>query len=209
MQAQIDNPHEFLAELFTGAGTWVLEARLAGLHLLALRLRNEERAATEILRLKKLVVCQCNSPKRSNRSFSVPRARIGCFGLDWILAPSGADEHDLKHISNRTFQDRIVKFPLLVCCLALFLLPAFGQILPNFTGIVRSFERNTLTIEGSDANTLDFRCTRKTAYFDGKTKIKREALKQGDRVSVEATRAPDASLDAVNVRLERPPAESK
>ena len=102
-----------------------------------------------------------------------------------------------------------MKFPFLVCCLVLFLLPAFGQILPNFTGIVRSFERNTLTIEGPDANTLDFRCTRKTAYFDDKTKIKREAIKPGDRVSVEATRAPDASLDAVNVRLERPPAESK
>jgi hypothetical protein len=115
----------------------------------------------------------------------------------------------LENFLQRTFGDRAVKFLPLICCLALSFLPAFGQLLPNFNGIVRSFERNTLTIEGSDANTLDFHCSRKTAYFDGKTKIKPSAIKPGDRVSVEATRAPDASLEAVNVRLERPPAEPK
>ncbi len=80
------------------------------------------------------------------------------------------------------------------------------ELLPTFTGIVRGLGRDTLTLERADANTIDFHCTRKTRYLEGKNKIQMTQIKPGDAVSVEARRAPDGSLDAVTVRLEHPKA---
>lgn len=74
--------------------------------------------------------------------------------------------------------------------------------LPNFTGTVRGIGSKTLTLEGPESNTLQFNCSKKTKYYDGSKKIKSSAIQAGDRVSVEAKRAPDGTLDAVNVRLE-------
>jgi hypothetical protein len=75
--------------------------------------------------------------------------------------------------------------------------------LPTFAGTLKGIDKKMLTLEGDDSNALEFRCTKQTKYFDGSKSVKSTALKTGDRVSVEARRAPDASLDAVNVRLER------
>jgi hypothetical protein len=74
--------------------------------------------------------------------------------------------------------------------------------LPSFGGTVRGIDSKALTIERPDANTIAFNCSKKTTYYDGSKKIKVSEIKPGDQVSVEAKRAPDGSLDAVNVRLE-------
>ncbi len=82
---------------------------------------------------------------------------------------------------------------------------AVGQtVLPSFSGMIRAIDAKMLTLERPDANTLEFHCSRKTKYYDGSKRIQRSALKPGDHVSVEASEAPDGSLDAVNVHLERP-----
>lgn len=74
--------------------------------------------------------------------------------------------------------------------------------LATFTGSVRAVSAKALRIEDADSNTIDFGCSKKTRYYQNDKKIKASAIKPGDRVSVEATRAPDGKLDAVNVRVE-------
>jgi Domain of unknown function (DUF5666) len=76
--------------------------------------------------------------------------------------------------------------------------------LPSFAGTVRGLDSKLLTLERPDENTLEFNCSKKTKYYDGDKKIKVSAVKPGDQVSVDAKRAIDGSLDAVNVRLEHP-----
>jgi hypothetical protein len=75
--------------------------------------------------------------------------------------------------------------------------------LASFTGNIRQLNNNSFTIDGPDSNTLEFFCTRKTRYYDGAGKLNRSALKPGDRVSVDARRALDGTLEAVNVHRER------
>lgn len=76
------------------------------------------------------------------------------------------------------------------------------NVLPNFVGILKSSGNKKLTLEGDDANSIEFNCSKKTKYFDGSKSITQTVLKPGDHLSVEARRAPDGTLDAVNVRLE-------
>jgi hypothetical protein len=76
-------------------------------------------------------------------------------------------------------------------------------VLPAFDGVVRGLDKKLLTLERPDANTMEFHCSKKTSYYDGTRKIKISAIKDGDPVLVEAKRAPDGSLDAVNIRLNR------
>jgi hypothetical protein len=76
--------------------------------------------------------------------------------------------------------------------------------LASFTGVLRGIGRKTLTLENAAGNTIEFRCTKKTKYYHGSTSLKPSGLQSGDRLSVEAKRALDGSLDAVNVRLEHP-----
>lgn len=79
-----------------------------------------------------------------------------------------------------------------------------GDPLPSFDGTVRGIDRKLLTLERPDSNMLEFNCSKKTKYYDGSKTIKPSAIKAGDRVLVEAKRALDGTLDAVNVRLDRP-----
>jgi hypothetical protein len=79
---------------------------------------------------------------------------------------------------------------------------AAAELLPNFSGTLRSISKKSLTLEDQEGNTTQFTCTRKTAYYEGTKKIDSSALTAGSIVSVEARQAPDGSLDAVNVRLE-------
>jgi hypothetical protein len=74
--------------------------------------------------------------------------------------------------------------------------------LPTLTGVVRSSDRKMLMIEGPESNTVQLNCTKKTKFYDGDSKIKPADLKRGDHVSVEARRAPDGTLDAVEVHRE-------
>jgi hypothetical protein len=78
--------------------------------------------------------------------------------------------------------------------------------LPSFGGTIRGIDDKLLTIERPDSNTMEFHCSKKTHYFDGSRKIKAAAVKAGDTVTVDAKRALDGSLDAVNVRVEHPKA---
>lgn len=77
----------------------------------------------------------------------------------------------------------------------------------TFTGIVRGFDSKLLNIEGPETNTLMFHCSKKTKYFDGEKEIKKDVIKMDAHVSVEAKRAGDGSMDALNVRLEHPKTE--
>jgi hypothetical protein len=75
--------------------------------------------------------------------------------------------------------------------------------MPNFSGTIHGIDPKLLTVDVPGPNLLEFRCSKKTKYFDGSKKIASSNLKPGDRVAVEARRALDGSLDAVNVRLDR------
>jgi hypothetical protein len=75
--------------------------------------------------------------------------------------------------------------------------------MPNFSGTIHGIDSKLLTLEVPGPNLLEFRCSKKTKYFDGSKKIASSDLKPGDRVAVEARRALDGTLDAVNVRLDR------
>ena len=77
------------------------------------------------------------------------------------------------------------------------------QLLPAFQGTLRGADSKSLLLEGRDANTVQFHCSRKTKYFDGSKAIRPSDLQPGDRLSVEARHAPDGSLDAVTVRREK------
>jgi hypothetical protein len=73
----------------------------------------------------------------------------------------------------------------------------------TFTGVFRGISGKTLSLENADGNTLQFYCSKKTKYLDGSKSIKPADLKRDERISVEARRAPDLSLDAVTVRVDR------
>ena len=78
------------------------------------------------------------------------------------------------------------------------------EVLPTFAGTLKSISGKQLLLETDDSNTVQFHCSKKTVFYDGDKKVKPSALKPGDTISVEARRAPDDSLDAVNVRVQRP-----
>jgi hypothetical protein len=79
---------------------------------------------------------------------------------------------------------------------------AVDQVRPVFAGTLKGADSKTVLIEDQDANLLEFHCSRKTRFLDGKRAIKPADLKPGERVSVEARKAPDGSLDALTVRRE-------
>jgi hypothetical protein len=78
------------------------------------------------------------------------------------------------------------------------------DLMPNFAGEIHAIDSKLLTLELPGPNLLEFRCSKKTKYFDGTKKIASSDLKPGDRVAVEARRALDGTLDAAIVRLDRP-----
>lgn len=80
---------------------------------------------------------------------------------------------------------------------------AVEQVRPVFAGTLKGADARTVLLEDEDANLLEFHCSRKTRFLDGKKTIQPGDLKPGERVSVEARQAPDGSLDALTVRRER------
>ena len=77
-----------------------------------------------------------------------------------------------------------------------------NEPLATFHGAVQDIDKKLLRITLDEGNTLDFVCDRKTQYFDGKKKIKPEAIKPGDRVAVDSKRYRDGELEAIHVRLQ-------
>lgn len=77
--------------------------------------------------------------------------------------------------------------------------------MPTFLGTVRGSDGKVLSLESDDGNTMQFTCTRKTAVYEGKKRIKATDLKPGEYISVEAKLAPDKSMDAVVIRREHRP----
>jgi hypothetical protein len=77
------------------------------------------------------------------------------------------------------------------------------SVYPAFPGTARSVSAKSLTLELHDGNEMHFRCTKKTAWLDGEKKIKPADVKEGAMVVVEGKKAPDGSMDAVTVRVQK------
>ncbi|MCC6367203.1 MAG: hypothetical protein IT165_27095 [Bryobacterales bacterium] len=84
-----------------------------------------------------------------------------------------------------------------------------AEALAQFNGTLKTITRKKLTLEMSDGNTLEFFCSKKTVYFDGKDKISQSSLKPDDLLTVDAKAAIDGSLDAVKVRRLHEPAANR
>jgi hypothetical protein len=76
--------------------------------------------------------------------------------------------------------------------------------LATIHGIVQSSTPKTLVVETADSNALEFFCTKKTRYFEGKKKIKSADLVKGDLVTVESRTNLLGEAEAVNVTREAP-----
>jgi hypothetical protein len=74
------------------------------------------------------------------------------------------------------------------------------KLLATFDGTLKGVGSHSLTIQEENDNTVEFLVSKKTAFYNGDTKIKASDLKPGDRLTIEARRDIDGSLDAVNVR---------
>ncbi len=76
------------------------------------------------------------------------------------------------------------------------------EALATFSGTVRAIDAKILRVDSVEGEPLDFNVSRKTKYYDGPKEIKRDAIKTGDHVSVEARPMPDGKPDAVKVHLD-------
>ncbi len=94
---------------------------------------------------------------------------------------------------------------LFCCCQTVLLSQPSTLPMPTFLGTVKGSDGKVLSIESDDGNTMQFTCTRKTEFLDGKKRIKATDLQPGEYVSVEAKKAPDGTLDAVIVHREKRP----
>jgi hypothetical protein len=91
---------------------------------------------------------------------------------------------------------------------------AFGdkiqEPLASIHGVVEVSTPKTLIVETADSNALEFFCTRKTRYIEGKKKITSADLNKGDLVTVESRTNLLGDAEAVNVYREpRKPSENK
>ncbi len=74
---------------------------------------------------------------------------------------------------------------------------------PTFRGTVDAIDKKLLVLEGAAPNALTFKITKKTVFLKGNQKVKLQDIPTGAPVSVEAHKAPDGSLAALAVHLER------
>ena len=96
-----------------------------------------------------------------------------------------------------------MRLAIVLWCLTCSLLCAQEAPAPlaSFAGTVRQLGAGTITLLRPDQDDLEILCTRKTRYYAGAKKIKREDIKQGDRVAVETRLDPLLKPEAVTVRL--------
>ena len=77
----------------------------------------------------------------------------------------------------------------------------------NIRGVLRSIDKKEIVIDTGDEQILTFKRTRKTRFLKGASEIKPDAFPDEAKVSIEASRAMNGDLDAVNVYLGDPPAK--
>ena len=74
--------------------------------------------------------------------------------------------------------------------------------LATIHGVVQSSTSKKLVVETGDSNTLEFFCTKKTRYFEGKKKITSADLAKDDLVTVESRPTLLGEAEAVNIYRE-------
>lgn len=77
----------------------------------------------------------------------------------------------------------------------------------DFSGVLRKLDKKEILLEVEPDRVLNLRRTGKTKFLKGSAAVQPSAFKNGDHISVEATREVDGSLTAVAVFLSPPPAE--
>ncbi|HZS50211.1 MAG TPA: hypothetical protein VFA54_05080 [Bryobacterales bacterium] len=77
----------------------------------------------------------------------------------------------------------------------------------DFSGTLRKLDKKEILLEVEPDRVLNLRRTGKTKFLKGSAAVQPSAFKNGDHISVEATREVDGSLTAVAVFLSPPPAE--
>lgn len=86
------------------------------------------------------------------------------------------------------------------------------QVLPSFSGTLKSLDSKSVVLEMDDFRVLDFHRTDKTVFLKNGAAAKETDFKPGDRISIEGSEANDATLTAVNVHWEKqataPPAQT-
>ena len=76
-------------------------------------------------------------------------------------------------------------------------------------GALRSINKKDIVIDTGDDQILTFKRTKKTRFRKGASEIKPDDFPDGAKVFIEASRAMNGDLDAVNVFLGEPPAKEK
>ena len=76
--------------------------------------------------------------------------------------------------------------------------------LATFRGIVQGAGPKLLAVK-TEADTLDFECSKKTTYRHNGKKVNASVVKPGDPVAVEAKHTIDGKVMAVNVIIDPPP----
>jgi hypothetical protein len=87
--------------------------------------------------------------------------------------------------------------------------PLGEQPVATLHGTVVAVSSKKISVKISDDNVLDFHVTRKTKFYSSGKQANAKIVKVGEPATMEAIRAGDGSLDAVNVRVNPPKPESK
>ena len=75
----------------------------------------------------------------------------------------------------------------------------------SIRGVLRSINKKDIVIDTGDDQILTFKRTKKTRFLKGASEIKPDDFPVAARVFVEASRAMNGDLDAINVFLGEPP----
>jgi hypothetical protein len=79
----------------------------------------------------------------------------------------------------------------------------------SIRGVLRSINKKDIVIDTGDDQIVTFKRTKKTKFLKGAKEIKPEDFPEGAKLFVEASRAMNGDLDAVNVFLGEPPGAGK
>jgi len=78
-----------------------------------------------------------------------------------------------------------------------------NQPLPNFRGVLKTFDDKSISVQLGDNRVMDFKRTSSTKFFKNGDEIKTPKFNVGDQVSVEAQDDPGGYMTAVNVYWEK------
>ena len=77
--------------------------------------------------------------------------------------------------------------------------------LVSIRGAIRSMNKKDIVLDTGEDQILTLRRTKKTRFLKGASEIKPDAFPVATRVLIEASRAMNGDLDAINVFLGEPP----